>query len=193
LTQTKNWPSTIHCCHQLETLRVACRYQSSIIKSYTKVLAWSSRPVLESAGQALRLPFICLWPDSEAVAEGLGRLINPTRPCPACSRLSWKMVGKDDWHMKYHEMKWYDMIWHQMIWHNMIWHKMTWNYVKWREMTLNDMIWHDMTNNKISTLWQPNASTAWQPLVFYLYPDFFVVGWLNDPTHAKLSNYTILT
>jgi hypothetical protein len=116
----------------------------------------------------------CLRPDSEAVAEGLGRHIWPPPSPPSThftefqEKCKWHIpwmscidMNNMNWH-EWHELTWMtwidinDMNWHK--WHELTW--MTWidmNYMNWHEchkftritwFDMNDMNfheWHEMT------------------------------------------------
>ena len=103
-----------------------------------------------------KIGYFCLRPDSEAVAEGLGRHIWPSLPSPPLptllnfrkSPMTHDMNGMN-WH-EWHELTWIDMNdmnWHELTWmtwidmNEMNWHELTWQIMK---LTLNDGRRHGM-------------------------------------------------
>jgi hypothetical protein len=113
----------------------------------------------------------CLRPDSEDVAEGLGRHI---------------------WH-EWHDLRWMawfdinDMIWNE--WHNLTkWHDLTW-------FDMNDMIWHEWHNcNDLIPLnlqWKPKAQLGHLRVIIQLGASYLVniEHWIKSFSTPELKSW----
>jgi hypothetical protein len=118
----------------------------------------------------------CLRPDSEAVAEGLGRHIWPPLPSlPTLLNFRKSPKTYDMNQMIWHE--WYDSTWmtwfdmNDMIWHE--WHDLTW--MTWFDINCHDLKWitwfvwhewHDLfdMNDMIWNEWHDLTWKTWMTL-----------------------------